>query len=68
MRITNNYNLPLAIYQAIVGKERRNLKPDRFSVTDLINPPQVRKLKIKHWDGIKVKCDCCNGKGEIDKE
>ena len=48
MRITNNYNLPPAIYNALSFNYPP--KPDRFSATDLIGPPLIRQLKIKHWE------------------
>lgn len=46
--ITNKYNLPEPIFNAV----NKEYKPqiDRFSVTDLIGPPLIRQLKIKHWD------------------
>jgi len=62
MKVTNVHNLPESFVNAMTWDAR---KPDsnRMSVTDLIGPPQIRKLKIQHWDGIKVKSDCCNGTG-----
>ncbi len=51
MIITNKYNLP----ETIVKAASYNFKPkeDRYSVTDVVNPPLVRHLRIKHWDEIK---------------
>ncbi|MEM7828303.1 MAG: hypothetical protein QW561_03080 [Candidatus Aenigmatarchaeota archaeon] len=48
MKITNNYNLPEAIYK-LCSKVYR---PEEgvFSVTDLVGPPMIRYLKMKHWD------------------
>jgi len=51
MKTTNNFNLPATIFNAV--SEERELKPNRLSVTDLINPPLIRQLKIKHWDEIE---------------
>lgn len=51
MRITNKHNLPEAIYNAVSGVYRP--KEDRFSVTALIDAPQIRQLTMKHWDEIE---------------
>jgi hypothetical protein len=53
MIITNNYNLPQPIYDAIVAGEYRPKGGDRFSTTDLVNPPLMRTLKVRHWDEIE---------------
>lgn len=50
MQVTNEYNLPDAIVRSV--SNFRPLVKDRFSVTDLIGPPLMRQLKIKHWDEI----------------
>lgn len=52
MRITNNYNLPEPFVNAacsFISKPR----PGKLSVTELISTPQVRWLKIKHWEHIE---------------
>lgn len=48
MKITNNHNLPESIINAI----SRNYIPAKYrmSVTDLVNAPLIRQLKMKHWD------------------
>jgi hypothetical protein len=46
--ITNKYNIPGPIFKA-VNREYQQ-QENRFSVTDLINPPLIRKLKLQHWD------------------
>lgn len=48
MIVTNKYNLPSSIVKAV----SINFPPreDRISVTDLINAPLIRYLKMKHWD------------------
>lgn len=48
--ITNKYNIPKPIYDAV----NTQYKPqeDRFSVTDLIGPVLIRRLKIEHWDDL----------------
>ncbi len=51
MIITNKYNLPETIINAI--GENWKPKENRFSVTDLTSPPQIRYLKIKHWDKLE---------------
>lgn len=49
MKIQNKYGLPSAIVKA-VSAYNYPPKEGRYSVTDLISPPQIRQLKIKHWD------------------
>lgn len=51
MQITNKFNLPETIYKAVSKVYAPN--PDRLSVTDLIGPPLIRQLKIKHWDELQ---------------
>lgn len=48
MKITNNHNLPQAIYAALSNVYPP--KPERLSATALIGPPLIRQLTIKHWD------------------
>jgi len=52
MKITNKYNLPEAICQAV---KAWNYPPtaNRYSVTELIAPPLIRKLKIQHWNELE---------------
>jgi hypothetical protein len=50
MRITNELNLPAPLIAA-VSKTRQPVL-GQISVTELINPPQIRALTIKHWDEI----------------
>ncbi len=47
MIISNIYNLPEAVYNTLV--EAKPPVPGRYSVTDLINAPLQRILKMKHW-------------------
>jgi hypothetical protein len=53
MEITNKYDLPEAIIRAI---SVYNYAPEegRYSVTDLVNPPRMRLLKIRHWRELSV--------------
>lgn len=51
MKLTNKYNLPETIVNAI-GKQYKP-KPNRFSVSDMTSPPQIRHLKIEHWDKLE---------------
>lgn len=46
--ITNRFNLPAPIFNAVNKEYKPN--PERFSVTDLIGPPLIRHLKLKHWE------------------
>ncbi|HEX8175822.1 MAG TPA: hypothetical protein VF543_11945 [Pyrinomonadaceae bacterium] len=47
MRITNLTSLPEPLVSAVSRK--REPKPGQISVTELISPPQMRALTIKHW-------------------
>lgn len=52
MKITNKYDLPASIVNAVT---RSSVKTEnRISVTDLIGSPLIRQLRIKHWDEIEV--------------
>lgn len=48
MILTNKYNLP----QSIVNAVKHDYPPveDRYSVTDIVNPPLIRHLRMKHWN------------------
>lgn len=47
MIITNKYNLPETLYEAITW----SVKPRTgFSVTDLISPPRIVQLARRHWE------------------
>jgi len=50
MRITNDLNLPAPLV-ATISKTRQPIV-GQLSVTELISPPQIRALSIKHWDEI----------------
>lgn len=45
--ITNNLNLPAPLVQAVT-RHPRERKPNRISVTELIQPPQIRALTLRH--------------------
>lgn len=49
--ITNKFNIPKPIYDAV--NKGYEPKENRFSVTDLIGPPLIRQLKLKHWKELK---------------
>lgn len=53
MRITNRFNLPDAIYNAAKAFGHYGHLPDRISVTQLIQPPQMRRLCFLHDDEIE---------------
>lgn len=50
MKITNTDNLPEPLVAAV--SRVREPSPDRVSVTELIGPPQIRQLSLRHWDEI----------------
>src|SRR2546423_11220176 len=47
MQITNLTRLPEPLVSAVSHK--REPKRGQISVTELINPPQMRALTLKHW-------------------
>jgi hypothetical protein len=57
MKINNPNNLPEVLVRAAVGDYIRTGDPLRMSVTDLINPPLIRKLKLEHWDELEENVD-----------
>ncbi|MDP1614793.1 MAG: hypothetical protein Q8L68_03260, partial [Methylococcales bacterium] len=54
MRFTNKYNLPDSIYKACAPADQHKPDPKRIGVTDLIGPPQIRQLRLKHWDELEI--------------
>lgn len=52
MRITNRYNLPENIVNAIKAGIYKPRK-DRVGVSQLINAPLIRQLTLKHWDNLE---------------
>ncbi len=53
MIIQNEMNLPEAIVNAVTGG--RKPTPDRIGVNEFNDAPQIRYLRMKHWDEIIVK-------------
>lgn len=51
MKITNNLNLPEPLVRAVT-RHPRERKPNVISVSELIQPPQLRALTLKHADEI----------------
>ncbi|MBT9170543.1 MAG: hypothetical protein DDT18_00886 [Actinobacteria bacterium] len=49
MKFTNIYDLPETIVNAVSAYSYPP-KENRYSVTDLVSPPQIRQLKMKYWD------------------
>ena len=49
MKLTNNHNLPEAIVAAIMNDSYTKGDAD-ISVTELLTPPQLRHLKLKHYE------------------
>lgn len=52
MRITNRYNLPDAIVRAVTNDPYNSGDCD-FSVSQLLQPPQIYALTKKHWDELE---------------
>ena len=49
MALTNKYNIPSPLPE-IVAEGGHAPRPNRYSVTDLIEPPLIRSLKLKHYE------------------
>jgi hypothetical protein len=47
MQITNLTSLPEPLVAAV--SQKREPRPGQISVTELINPPQMRALMLRHW-------------------
>ena len=47
MQVTNLTKLPEPLVAAV--SQKREPRPGQISVTELINPPQMRALTLKHW-------------------
>lgn len=52
MKLTNTYNLPETLVNALSWASRR--PSEGFSVTGLISPPRIAELTRRHWDEIEV--------------
>lgn len=51
MRITNRAGLPAPLVRAV--SDQREPRRNRISVTEMIQPPQLRALTVKHWDELE---------------
>lgn len=47
MNITNESRLPVALVEAV--SRRRRPRPGTYSISELVNPPQIRALTLRHW-------------------
>lgn len=52
MKITNNLGLPEALYRAVLNDNYSKGIAD-YSVSELVNPPQITILKQRHWSEIE---------------
>lgn len=52
MILTNKQGLPESFAKAAAVFVGQRPEPRRIRVTDLIAPPQIRRLRMKHWDEI----------------
>ena len=52
MLITNTHNLP-SVFVELAQNWQYKPKPNRIGVTEFCDTPQIRYLKIKHWDELK---------------
>jgi len=52
MKLTNKHNIPEPIYQYVLERLYPP-KEGRLGITDLINPPLIRTLRLKYWDNIE---------------
>jgi hypothetical protein len=51
VKITNRFNLPESIYN-VISKVRKPSE-NKISVTELIDSPLIRHLRIEHWDSLE---------------
>jgi hypothetical protein len=52
MKYTEAKGLPPALLSLLT--EQRKPSPDRFSVTSLVDSPQIRQLRLRYWDQIEM--------------
>lgn len=52
MKLTNTYNLPDTLVNALSWASRK--PSEGFSVTGLISPPRIAELTRRHWDEIEA--------------
>ena len=53
MKLTNKYNLPKPLFELLKSSIRKP-STDGFSVTNLLQPPQLLQLTRRHWDNLEV--------------
>jgi len=53
MKLTNKHNIPPALFQ-VIQKQIYEPNPKVMRVTELINPPLIKNLSLKHWSEIEV--------------
>ena len=51
--ITNDFDIPEALYNVIVSGIQKPSK-DTMRVSELVNPPLIKQLRLKHWNAITV--------------
>ena len=49
MKITNNFNVPETLL-ALANRDDYNKGEADFSVTEIISPPRIQRLRRKHWN------------------
>lgn len=54
MVITNRYNLPKSLYKAMVKSHGEYHKEGDYSITEILNPPQIVHLTSRYYDQIEV--------------
>lgn len=52
MRVTNNSNLPEAVFR-FLAEDRYDPGSSEYSVTTLLNPPQLVQLQRRYWDELE---------------
>jgi len=53
MKITNKYGVPETI-MALANKNYYSKGGSNYSVTELISPPRIQRLRRKHWDEMET--------------
>ena len=52
MKITNKFNLP-APFVALATKNSYSKGKADYSVTEIISPPRIQRLRVKHWEDME---------------
>lgn len=52
MKITNNFNVPETLL-ALANRDYYSKGKSDYSVTEIISPPRIQRLRKQHWDEVE---------------